>query len=197
MTCAATVAVLRDSKTATSTVRNAFITFTFFPALCLDMYKNVSAETFKYAIPDSARMPAYRFLEGIAVADLAFEATGKSLEELFTNAAMAMLVSQADTKTITSKETRTFELENDKVEQLLFDFLNEIIFFKDAEQLIFKSVEVKITKNKTYKLKATFSGDFIDQKKHKLGNDLKAVTMHRFRVGQTKTGWQCTVVVDI
>ena len=142
-------------------------------------------------------MPNYKFLEGIVTADLAFEATGKDLNALFENAALAVLESQAQLKTIDAKVTKKIMLENENVEDLLFDFLNEIIFFKDAEQLIFKTVKVAIAKNEKYKLTAELKGEKIDQKKHKLGNDLKAVTMHQFKVEQTKSGWKCLVVIDI
>jgi SHS2 domain-containing protein len=140
-------------------------------------------------------MPNYRFLEGISVADLAFEATGKDLNALFENAALAVLVSQADITTVDAKVAKKVVLENADVGQLLFDFLNEIIYFKDAEQLIFKTVKVAITG--TYKLVAELKGEKIDLKKHKLGNDLKAVTMHQFKVEQAKTGWKCRAVIDI
>jgi len=136
-------------------------------------------------------------LEGITIADLAFEATGKDLNDLFTNAAMAMLTSQADVKTVTAKITKKVVLENEDVSQLLFDFLSEIIYFKDAEQFVFKTVKVAVTKNAVYKLVADLKGEKIDQKKHKLGNDLKAVTYHEFKVEQTPKGWRCQVVVDI
>ncbi len=142
-------------------------------------------------------MPPYRFLEGIVTADLAFEATGKDLNALFTNAALAVLESQVKLATVSSKVTKKVVLENDDVGQLLFDFLNEIIFFKDAEQLIFKTVKAAVTKNEAYKLVAVLKGEKIDMKKHELGNDLKAVTMHKFIVEQKKTGWRCQVVIDI
>jgi len=140
-------------------------------------------------------MPNYKFLEGISVADLAFEATGKDLNALFENAALAMLESQAVLETISPKVTKKVVLENKDIGQLLFDFLNEIIYFKDAEQLIFKTVKVAITDS--YKLVAELKGEKIDLKKHRLGNDLKAVTMHKFKVEQAKTGWKCQVVIDI
>jgi SHS2 domain-containing protein len=142
-------------------------------------------------------MPNYRFLEGISTADLAFEATGKELNDLFVNAALAMFESQVQLNTVEEKITKKIELERNDVGQLLFDFLNEIIFFKDAEQLIFKTVKVAISKNAKYKLVAELKGEKIDPKKHKLGNDLKAVTMHKFSIGQTPKGWKCQVVVDI
>jgi SHS2 domain-containing protein len=63
--------------------------------------------------------------------------------------------------------------------------------------LIFKTVKVAIAKNKAYALVADLKGEKIDPKKHKLGNDLKAVTMHKFSVEETPKGWKCLVVIDI
>jgi len=140
-------------------------------------------------------MPNYRFLEGLVTADLAFEATGKDLNDLFANAAEAVLVSQADVNTVEQKIKKKITLENKDVKQLLFDFLNEIIFLKDAEQLIFKTAKVAITGK--YQLVAELKGEKINIKKHKLGNDLKAVTMHKFIVEETSKGWRCQVVIDI
>ena len=142
-------------------------------------------------------MPAYRFLEGLVTADLAFEATGKDLNQLFKNAALAMFSAQAKLSSITPKITKRIRLEHEDLEQLLFDFLNDIIYFKDAKQLLFKTAKVKITKDKNYKLDAELKGETLNLKKHKLGNDLKAVTYHQFRVEKTKSGWKCVVVVDI
>ncbi len=142
-------------------------------------------------------MAGYKFLEGVVTADLAFEAAGKDLNDLFVNAALAVLESQAKLETIEPKVAKKIVMENDDVGQLLFNFLNEIIFFKDAEQLIFKTVKVSIAKNAKYQLVAELKGEKIDPKKHKLGNDLKAVTMHKFNVEETPKGWKCLVVIDI
>ncbi len=142
-------------------------------------------------------MPAYKFLEGIALADLAFEATGKTLNDLFKNAALAVFESQVKLTTVTPKIAKKIVMENEDVGHLLYDFLNEIIFFKDAEQLLFKTVKVAITKNTKYKLVAELKGEKINPNKHKLGNDLKAVTMHKFNVEKTLKGWKCLVVIDI
>jgi SHS2 domain-containing protein len=51
-------------------------------------------------------MPNYKFLEGIVTADLAFEATGKDLNDLFTNAALAVLESQVKLETVEPKVTK-------------------------------------------------------------------------------------------
>ena len=45
-------------------------------------------------------MEKYKFLEDIAIADIAYEAYGKDLNELFENAALAIFEFSADIKTI-------------------------------------------------------------------------------------------------
>ncbi|HLD15307.1 MAG TPA: archease [Candidatus Nanoarchaeia archaeon] len=143
-------------------------------------------------------MKKFEYLEDIAVADIAFDAFGKDLNELFTNAALALFNMQVDLKTVTSKKTWKVKLKNEKIDNLLFDFLDEIIFLKDKDYSIFDKVKVKITeKNKTYHLEAEIKGEKINPKKHKLGNDVKAVTLHLFEVKKLKKYWKARVIVDI
>ena len=73
----------------------------------------------------------YRFLEDVAIADIAFEAYGKNLNELFENAALAIFELSADVETIDAVKKVEFELENKKLDNLLYDFLSEILFLKD------------------------------------------------------------------
>ncbi|MEE8160569.1 MAG: archease, partial [Acidobacteriota bacterium] len=66
----------------------------------------------------------YRFLEDIATADIAFEAWGNTLEEMFTAAAEAtMNVMIESLDSIARRELREFHLENAALDMLLFDFL--------------------------------------------------------------------------
>ena len=60
---------------------------------------------------------------------------------------------------------------------------------------MFKKVDLKIKGN--YKLEAKFSGEKINQSKHKLLNDIKAVTWHEFSVKKINSLWVATVIVDI
>ena len=77
----------------------------------------------------------YKFLEDVATADIAFEATGRDLPELFVAAAEATMNVMIDNlDAVESCETRQIELSNDNVEMLLFDFLQELIYFKDARR---------------------------------------------------------------
>ena len=139
----------------------------------------------------------YRFLEDVAIADIAFEAYGKDLNEVFGNCAFAIFELSADLKTVGEKEKIEFELENEKLDNLLYDFLSEILFLKDSRYMIFKNVEVRIEEGKNNKLKAVLHGEGINQEKQRLENDIKAITMHMFELKKEKNFWKATVVVDI
>src|SRR5256885_5771210 len=94
-------------------------------------------------------------------ADIAFEATGCDLPELFTAAADAtMNVMIENIDSIEPRETRHIEFKNDKLDMLLFDFLQELIYFKDAERLLLRVHEMRIDdKDGHYFLDAATEGE--------------------------------------
>ena len=142
-------------------------------------------------------MQKYKFLEDIAIADIAYEAYGKDLNELFENAAMAIFELSAEIKTVEAKEKIEFELENEKLDNLLYDFLSEILFLKDSKYMVFNKVKVEIKEGKPNKLKAVLHGDTINSNKQHLENDIKAVTMHMFELKKEKDRYTARIVVDI
>jgi len=139
----------------------------------------------------------YRYLEEISSADAAFEATGRTLEELFSDAAIATFEVMADTNTVKPLLTREIELENESVDGLLIDWLSELVFLKDTETILFSVFDVNIRKNDVYILNAAAKGDKIDREKHSLRSDVKAVTYHMFEVTKTGDNWTARVVLDI
>ena len=145
-------------------------------------------------------MKKYRFLEDIALADIAYEAYGKGLNEVFENSALAIFELSAEVKTIKPKKKLEVRLEHEKLDNLLYDFLSEILFLKDSKYMVFRNVKVKINedkKNKKFWLKATLEGDTINSEKQHLENDIKAITMHMFELNKTKNGYRARIVVDI
>lgn len=140
----------------------------------------------------------YRFLEKIATADAAFEATGETPEELFISAAEALEETQVKTENLELRVEKKIELENDTLDKLLFDFLNELIYFKDAEGLGFADYTLKIEKTADkYTLRGILKGEKLDPAHHELRTDVKAVTKHLFGIQRTKKGYKATVVLDI
>jgi SHS2 domain-containing protein len=141
----------------------------------------------------------YKYLEDIGTADIAFEATGRDLPELFTSAADAtMNVMIENLDAIEPRETRQIELKSDAIDMLLFDFLQELIFFKDAEQLLLRLRETKIDeKGGQHFLNATAAGEKLDARRHQQRADVKAVTLHGFHTEKENDGWKASVILDI
>ena len=139
----------------------------------------------------------YKILEDVAIADIAYEAYGKDIEELFENAAFAIFELSADIETFDAKKKLEFKLESSRMDNLLYDFLSEIIFLKDSKYMIFKKIKVSINKGKTCSLNAVMWGDKINPKKQGLKNDIKAITLHMFELKKEKNGYEATIVVDI
>jgi SHS2 domain-containing protein len=129
----------------------------------------------------------------IATADMAFAAYGRTLDELFSNAAKAVtsIMFEGD---IGQKIVRKMKLEEDEDIVLLQKWLSEIVYLHDSERLLFSRFDVRTDGRR---LSATIYGEKYDPKKHKFIIDIKAVTYHRMSIDKIKEGYRCTVVVDV
>lgn len=143
-------------------------------------------------------MKKYKIIEDIAIADIAIEAYGKDLNELFENAAFAIFEESAGLDKVEEKVKKNIKIDADNTEDLLFDFLSEILFLKDTYSILFKKVKVKIEKKgNKYVLSSELIGEEIDREKHELRNDIKAITLHMFKIEKVKEGYKALVVVDV
>ncbi len=142
---------------------------------------------------------SYRFLEDVAIADVAFEANGKTLVELFSNAALAVTNTMVkDVGTVGTRVVKSFALEADSPEMLLYRFLQELVFYKDAELLLFSGYELDISQEiGKWRLSATIRGEELSPEKHELGADVKAVSLHKLSVWKTTEGWWASVILDV
>lgn len=141
----------------------------------------------------------YKFVENLSVADVAFQAYGKTVEEMFESAALATTnVMVKDLEKIELKKRRKMTVSDKSIEKLLFNFLQEIIYLKDAERLVFGKYVVKIKdRNGTYSLVCIAFGEKLDMEKHELVVDVKAVTYHLFEVKKEGDKWKSQVILDI
>jgi SHS2 domain-containing protein len=143
----------------------------------------------------------FQYRGDIAHADIAFNAWGASLEELFGAAADAALqVMVEDLSAVRPLESVDVALVQDDVEMLLFDFLNELIFYKDARRLLLRAARLSILElpdGGGYALQSALQGEEIDAQRHRLNTDVKAVTLLRFSVTRVTNGWRATVVLDV
>jgi SHS2 domain-containing protein len=140
-------------------------------------------------------MKKFKFLD-ITTADVGFEAYGKSLNELFGNAALAMFEVMVNTKKIKLKVKREFKVKAEDLEGLLFQWLNELLFYYGAENLAFSKFEVKVDE-KNIKLKSKCLGEEIDPEKHEVKTEVKACTYHKMIVEKINSMWKAQVILDI
>ncbi len=142
-------------------------------------------------------MEEYIFLDDIATADVAIESRGDTLEELFVASAMATFEVMADISSIQSKTRRTLLLENPEIDGLLFDWIAELIYLKDSEFMLFGKYDIKITKSTNYQLDAEIFGEEINQSRHDLRCDVKAITFHLFEVYEKDGKWISRFILDL
>lgn len=141
----------------------------------------------------------YRMTDEFTSADLAFVASGESIEALFTSAAEAVMeIMLEDPRALRRREARELSLRNQELDLLLHDFLSELLFLKDAESLLCAPESVTLSESpQGFELCARLSGERIDRSRHRFRVDVKAITMHRLSVARTSSGWEATVVLDV
>ena len=131
-------------------------------------------------------------------ADILFEVHANSSRDICKGAALALFETMVDPTSVAGTNTFQVHVDADTIEHLLFDFLSELIFIKDAEAVIFKDLSVKILETGDgLELEAEITGDHIDLPKHDLKVDVKAVTLHLFKVEEKDGLWNATVLLDI
>ncbi len=141
----------------------------------------------------------YRFLEDVAIADLAYEVKAKNLSELFAQAAEALMKAQIDNlPSIRRIEHVTVKFAEPNPEALLHRFLQELLYWKDSRQLLLLPESVDVRESaKASELTASLSGEPLNPECHSQGVDVKAVTWHEFSLKRDPAGWSATVTLDI
>ena len=140
----------------------------------------------------------FRFLEEIALADLAFEAEGESVEEVFRGATQAILESMANPATVSGEWERTIERTDVDPSALLFDWLSEVVYWKDAAGVVFQEAPLTLTQEgDAWLLRARLIGAPVDQQTQELHADVKGVTKHLYELKQTGNCWTVRVVLDV
>ena len=131
-------------------------------------------------------------------ADVKFRASGKTIEEAFEYAALAMFGAMIDTDTVRLVTTLDIDLDADDCEELLYDFLSELLYLFEVEEIVFGRFDVERIKRHgdLYHLRAHATGEAIDLDRHRFDVGVKAVTFHDMLIERTDAGYVVQVVVD-
>lgn len=128
-------------------------------------------------------------------ADLGLRIRAPSLETLFEDAAkglFSMFVANLDT--VRPVVERRLQIAGAERDYLLFDWLSELLYACESEKLLFAEFEVHFDEQG---LNAVARGEAIDETRHRLEHEVKAITYHRLKVEQTAEDWFAELIVDI
>jgi len=133
----------------------------------------------------------YKFLEHTA--DVKFRAFGKTLEEAFSNSALALVETMTRNIKIKPRIKKNISVSGSDLENLLYNFLEEFLFLFDSERFVFAKIEkIEIKDNK---LEAEILGDNADN--YNISNDVKAVTYNSMFVKIETGKVTIQVVLDV
>ena len=136
-------------------------------------------------------MQKYEFLEHTA--DVAFRACGKDVDELFEHAAEALESVMICLDDVAYESSRVITLTSGSFEDLLYDWLSELLVVFELDLFAVRRCRVKI---KDLSLYAKCFGEKIDPSKHRLKEEVKAVTYHELEI--TKNAYfQAQVTLDV
>ena len=139
-------------------------------------------------------MKKFEFVD-ISVADVAFVAYGKDLNELFSNAALAMFEVMINTNQVKPKIEKRINVKGNDLQSLMFNWLNKLLVFVDSDNLVFSEFKTKVD-GKNFTLQAAFKGEEIDPERHETRTAVKACTYHEMKIEKNKI-WKSQVILDI
>ena len=146
-------------------------------------------------------------------ADIGFYAYGKSIEEAYENAGLAMFNVITDISKVKKEESREFEIVSEDLVSLLYDYLEELLFLQDTEFLFLQDTEFlffsdfkvnieKIVDDESsnlenYKLTCFACGEEIDWNVHSPKSEVKAITFHKMCVKEDNGVFKLRAILDL
>lgn len=128
-------------------------------------------------------------------ADLGLRARAADLNVLFAEAALALSAALVeDLGTVAPARQLQVDLPADDLEYLLFDWLKALLYRFDTERVVCSRFEVSVGEAG---LAGRGWGEVIDEGRHALAHEVKAITYHGLRVEREGGGWLAEVIVDI
>jgi SHS2 domain-containing protein len=129
-------------------------------------------------------------------ADVAVEATGESLDEVFAAVADGMTAAMCE-DVPDGGEEYSISLTAESLEALLFDYLDELIYERDVRSVLPVDNAATVARadgGDDWHVSARFRGVPLSDV---VARDLKAVTYSEMDLSRTDDGWHAYVVFDV
>ncbi len=128
-------------------------------------------------------------------ADIGIRARSDTLNGLFEDSAKGLFsVILTNPDAVRCVRDTTIELTGDRRDDLLFDWLAELLYTFETRRMLFGRFEVRLSNSG---LSAVAWGEPLDDARHDLDMEIKAVTYHGLKVEPEGNGWLAEVIVDL
>ncbi len=127
-------------------------------------------------------------------ADIGIRGRGKSLEEAFSHAALALTSVITNPLNVTRQAQVKIQCQELDIELLFLDFINALIFEMDTKRMIFGNRQVKIDGSQ---LEVLAQGEIIDVLKHDPAVEVKGATLTELKVYKEQELWCAQCIVDV
>lgn len=149
----------------------------------------------------------YRFLDHTA--DIGIEVYGANLEDLFSQAACALIELLTDRNVLNGEAERMIHVAGTDLDDLWVNYLREVLYLFQGDNFLVKDVLQEKGSLRTViiaesqdkgagpGLDAHFSGEIYNPRRHVIKTEIKAVTYHKASVRRTPGGWRGVFIVDV
>ena len=128
-------------------------------------------------------------------ADIGIRAWGSESAELFEEAAKALFSVIVDLNGVSVRQKLRIELVRESAEELFLAWLKELLFIFETKHLLLS--EFKVLNLGPGTLSAEVGGEVLNNQKHSLGKEVKAITRHQFKLVQSPSRYLAEVILDI
>lgn len=133
-------------------------------------------------------------------ADVGLRAWGRTVEELFAQAALGMASLLVAPETVRARERRRVSLAAHDLEEALVAWLQEILYLFEVGRFV--PADVIVSKAAPDSVEAEVAGESFDRDRHEARIDIKAATYHDLRIRKTQDAagrerFETVVIFDI
>ncbi len=127
-------------------------------------------------------------------ADMGVRGVGRTLEEAFAQAGIALTGVATNPQTVKPASERVIKCQAPNLDILFYDWLNSLIYEMSKDKFFFSKFEVQI---KNLRLAAKIWGEAVDIERHTPAVEVKGATFTQLKVEQNGDRWTAQCVVDV
>ncbi|RPH93644.1 MAG: archease [Lysobacterales bacterium] len=129
------------------------------------------------------------------VADIGVRGFGRSMDEAFEQAALAMTAVITEPGSVRAVQAVDIDCQAPNPEILLADWLNALVFEMAIRHMLFSRFEVRIAGQR---LSAKAWGEAVDNARHQPAAEVKGATLSELTVARDAEGqWRAQCIVDV